>query len=164
MHHNIWPGKNCSANLIVPRHITASKWPTNNQLNCLHSNLQVEHLRTEDWDKDLAVPYRHFRASYVNTSTQSLDPVIQADQCAQYFDDIGIAANTPEQLIKNLQAVFKCLRKAGLKLSMTKCHFGVQEVDFLGRTITTKGLAPQKQKIAKFLERVKFPRSRKALQ
>ena len=29
---------------------------------------------------------------------------------------------------------------------MAKCHFGVQEVDFLGRTITTKGVAPQKQK------------------
>ena len=57
-----------------------------------------------------------------------LDPVIKADQCAQYVDDIGIAANTPEQLIKNLQAVFQCLRKAGLKLSMAKCHFGVQEV------------------------------------
>ena len=62
---------------------------------------------------------------------QYLDPVIKADQCAQYVDDIGIAANTPEQLIKNLQAVFQCLRKAGLKLSMAKCHFGVQEVDFL---------------------------------
>ena len=60
-----------------------------------------------------------------------LDPVIKADQCAQYVDDIGIAANTPEQLIKNLRAVFQCLRTAGLKLSMTKCHFGVQEVDFL---------------------------------
>ena len=47
---------------------------------------------------------------------------------------------------------------------MTKCHFGVQEVDFLGRTITTKGVAPQKRKIAKFLEKVKFPRSKKALQ
>ena len=47
---------------------------------------------------------------------------------------------------------------------MTKCHFGVQEVDFLGRTITSKGVAPQKQKIAKFLEKVKFPRSKKALQ
>ena len=47
---------------------------------------------------------------------------------------------------------------------MTKCHFGVQEVDFRGRTTTTKGIAPQKQKIAKFLEKVKFPRSRKALQ
>ena len=93
-----------------------------------------------------------------------LDPVIKADQCAQYVDDIGIAADTPEQLFKNMQAVFQCLRKAGLKLSMAKCHFGVQEIDFLGRTITTKGVAPQKQKITKFLEKVKFPRSKKALQ
>ena len=93
-----------------------------------------------------------------------LDSFIKADQCAQYVDDIGIAANTPEQLIKNLRAVFQCLRKAGLKLSMAKCHFGVQQVDFLGRTITTKGVAPQKQKITKLLEKVKFPRSKKALQ
>ena len=93
-----------------------------------------------------------------------LDPVIKADQCAQYVDDIGTAANTPEHLIENLRAVFQCLMKARLKLSMTKCHFGVQEVDFLGRTITTKRVAPQKQKIAKFLEKFKFPRSKKALQ
>ena len=76
-----------------------------------------------------------------------LDPVIKADQCAQYVDDIGIAANTTEQLIKILRAVFHCLRQAGLKLSIAKCHFGVEEVDFFGRTITTKGVAPQKQKI-----------------
>ena len=92
------------------------------------------------------------------------DSVFKADQCSQYVDDIGIAANTPEQLIKNLRAVFQCLRKAGLKLSMAKCHFGVQEIDFLGRTITTKGVAPQKQKITKFLEKVKFLRSKKAPQ
>ena len=67
-------------------------------------------------------------------------------------------------MIKNLQAVFQCLRKAGLKLSIAKCHFGVQEVDFLGRTITTNGVAPQKQKIAKFLKKLKFPRSKKAFQ
>ena len=89
-----------------------------------------------------------------------LDPVIKTDQCAQYFDDIGIASNNPEQLIKNLRAVFQCLRKAGPKLSMAKCHFGVQQLDFLGRTITTNGVAPQKQKIAKFLEKVRFPRSK----
>ena len=95
---------------------------------------------------------------------EHLDPVIKADQCAQYVDGIGIAANTPDQMIENLQAVFQCLRKAGLKLSMTKCHFEVQEVDFLVRTITANGVAPQKQKIAKFLEKDKFPRSKKALQ
>ena len=103
-------------------------------------------------------------SAFLSFIREYLDPVIKADQCSQYVDDIGRAANTPEQLIKNLQAVFQCLRKAGLKLSMAKCHFGVQEVDFLGRTITTNGVAPQKQKIAKFLERVKFPRSKKALQ
>ena len=47
---------------------------------------------------------------------------------------------------------------------MAKCHFGVQEVNFFGRTITTNGVAPQKQKIAKFLEKVKILRSKKALQ
>ena len=68
-------GKICSANLIVPKHTTASKWPTNNQLNSLHSTLQAEYSRTEEWHKDLAVPYRYFRASYVNTSTQSSKPI-----------------------------------------------------------------------------------------
>ena len=93
-----------------------------------------------------------------------LDPVIKAHQGAQNVDDIGIAVNTAEQLIKNQRAVFQCLRKAGLKLSMAKCFFRVQELDFLGRTIKTKGVAPQKQKITKILEKVKFPRSKKALQ
>ena len=112
----------------------------------------------------LAQGLSRYLSAFSSFLRKYLDPVIKADQCAQYVDDIGIAANTPEQLIKNLRAVFQCLRKAGLKLSMTKCHFGVQEIDFLGRTITTKGVAPQKQKIAKFLEKVKFPRSKKTLQ
>ena len=90
-----------------------------------------------------------------------LDPVIKADQCAQFVDDIGIAANTTQQLFKNLGAIFQCLRKAGLNSAW---HFGVQEVDFFGRTITIKGVAPQKQKITKFLEKVKLLRCKKALQ
>ena len=47
---------------------------TSNQSNSLHSTLQVEHSRTEDWHEDLAVPYRHSRASYANTSIQSSKP------------------------------------------------------------------------------------------
>ena len=84
--------------------------------------------------------------------------------CAQYVDDIGIAANEVDQLLLNLRAVFECLRQAGLKLTMSKCHFGATEVDFLGRTITAEGITPQKVKIAKFLSTVKFPKSKKALQ
>ena len=61
-----------------------------------------------------------------------LDSVIKADQCAQYVDDIGIAANTTEQLIKDIRAVFKCIREAGLKLTIEKRHFGVTQIEFLG--------------------------------
>ena len=64
-----------------------------------------------------------------------LDPVVKADRCAQYVDDIGIAANNATDLTRNSRAVFKCIRQAGLKLTIEKCHFGVRQVEFLGRTI-----------------------------
>ena len=93
-----------------------------------------------------------------------LDPVVKADQCAQYVDDIGIAANSAPELIRNIKAVFACVRKAGLKLSMEKCHFGVRQVDFLGRTISPEGVAPQTHKIKNFLSKLRFPKTKKALQ
>ena len=80
------------------------------------------------------------------------------------MDDIGIAVNTLQQLIENLRAVFQCLRKTGPQLSKAKCHFRVQKANFLSGTFITKEVAPQKQKIAKFIEKIKFPRSKKALQ
>ena len=82
-----------------------------------------------------------------------LDSVIKADQCAQHVEDIGIAANTTEQLIKNIRAVFKCIQKAGLKLTIEKCHFGVMQIEFLGRTITPDGVAPQDQKVKNFSQK-----------
>ena len=39
-----------------------------------------------------------------------LDQVIKTDQCAQYVDDIGIAANDADQLIKKITATFECIR------------------------------------------------------
>ena len=82
-----------------------------------------------------------------------LDKVIKADQCAQYVDDIGIAASDTDHLLKNLRATFECIRKAGLKLTMHKCHFGATEVDFLGRTITPEEVKPQRERVTTFLEK-----------
>ena len=39
-----------------------------------------------------------------------LDPVVKADQSAQYVDDIGIATNNATDLTRNIRAVFKCIR------------------------------------------------------
>ena len=71
-----------------------------------------------------------------------LDPVVKADQCAQYVDDIGIEANNAMDLTRNIWAVFKCICNAGLKLTTEKCHFGVRQVEFLGKTISSEGLLP----------------------
>ena len=73
-------------------------------------------------------------------------------------------ANDADHLIANLRATFKCIQEAGLKLTMHKCHFGAKEIDFLGRTITPQGVKPQKQNVQNFLEKTKFPKSKKALQ
>ena len=90
-----------------------------------------------------------------------LDPVVKAGQCAQYVDDIGIVANNATDLTRNIRAVFKCIRNAGLKLTIEKCHFGVRQVEFLGRTISSEGVSPQTHKIQKFLRKLRFPKSRK---
>ena len=93
-----------------------------------------------------------------------LDKVIKADQCAQYVDGNGIADSDADHLIANLRATFKCIQEAGFKLTIHKCHFGATEIDFLGRTITPQGVKPQKQNVQNFLEKTKFPKSKKALQ
>ena len=95
---------------------------------------------------------------------EHLDPVVKADQCAQYVEDIGIAANNATDLTRNIRAVFKCNRQAGLKLTIEKCHFGVRQVELLGRTISSEGISPQDWKIQKFLNKFKFPKSKKSLQ
>ena len=39
---------------------------------------------------------------------------------------------------------------------MSKCHFGVKQIDFLGRTITPDGVAPQADKVKGFLSKLCF--------
>ena len=92
------------------------------------------------------------------------DKVIKTNQCAQYVDDIGIAANNADTFSRNLKKKFKCIRKAGLKLTKHKCHFVASEINFLGRTKTPLGVKPQKENVQKILEKTKFPKSKKALQ
>ena len=61
-------------------------------------------------------------------------------------------------------AVFQCIRNAGLKLTFEKCHSGVRQVEFLGRTIASEGVSPQSHIIQNFLSKLRFPKSKKALQ
>ena len=91
-----------------------------------------------------------------------LDRVIKSDQCAQYVWTISV--NDADHLITNHKATFECIREAGEKLTMHKCHFGAREIDFLGRAITLEGVKPQQETIINFLEKTMFQKSKKALQ
>ena len=93
-----------------------------------------------------------------------LDPVVIVDQCAQYVDDIGIAAKKATDLARNIRAVFKCIRQAVLEMTIEKSHFGVRQVEFLGRTISPEGISPQDRKIQNLRDKLRFPKSEKALQ
>ena len=103
-------------------------------------------------------------SAFLRFMREYLDPFVKADQCAQYVDDIGIAANNDTELTRNIRGILQCIRKAELKLTIEKCHFGVRRVEFLGRTISSEGVSPQAQKIQNFLNKLRFPKSKKVLQ
>ena len=114
--------------------------------------------------KRLAQGFSRSVSAFSSFMREYLDPVVKADQCAQYVDDIGIEANNATDLTRNFRAVFKCIRQAGLELTIEKCHFRVRQVEFLERTISPEGISPQARKIKNFLDKLRFPKSKKALQ
>ena len=68
-------GKTFSANRIVPKLTSASKWQIKNPFNFLSSTVLTENSHTEDWLTDFVVPYLPFQASFRDTSIQSLKPI-----------------------------------------------------------------------------------------
>ena len=54
-----------------------------------------------------------------------------------------------EDHLQNLKYVFDRFRSAGLKLNLSKCKFGRQEVIFLGNVIFAQGVAADPTKLSK---------------
>ena len=51
-----------------------------------------------------------------------------------------------EEHLKYLGQVFDRLREANLKLQLTKCHFAVKELNFLGHIISKNGIQVDSEK------------------
>ena len=73
-----------------------------------------------------------------------LESCLAATLCTEFMDDIGCGVETFEQMVPTLRQIFDCLRKSGLRLTPHKCEFGMPSINFLGNTITSKGLKPEK--------------------
>ena len=114
--------------------------------------------------KRLAQGLNRSLSAFTSVSGENLDSVMKADRCAQYVDDIGPAARTASELIENLDHVFEQIKKAGLKLSIEKRQFGIQSIDFVGKTISLAGISPIEERFTKFLKNLKLTSSVKTLQ
>jgi len=64
--------------------------------------------------------------------------------CLCYLDDIVVFANSPEQLLERLDAVFSRLCQYGLKAKPSKCVFFKSPIEFLGHLVSADGIEPAK--------------------
>ena len=97
-----------------------------------------------------------------------LDKVIKASQCAHYVNDIGIAAITVTQLMRNIRAVFECIRRIQTAKRTQTDYRKLPFWSHGSRISRQKNLAwrgnPQDHKIQKFLANERFPKSKKQVQ
>lgn len=77
-----------------------------------------------------------------------MDTVCQGlDFVFVYLDDILIFSQSKAQHREHLQQLFQRLRDNGLVISISKCEFGVQEINFLGHKVNKEGVHPLPEKV-----------------
>ena len=74
-------------------------------------------------------------------------------QFAGAYIDILVYSYTWEEHLKHLEAVWKELRKAGLKVNSKKCRIARQGVTYLGYQINQEKIQPVLEKVEKINDR-----------
>ena len=77
-----------------------------------------------------------------------------------YIDDLIIATDTLEEHLQLLEKVLQRLQKAGLKLKLKKCSFLKQQIEYLGHTLTERGIEVNNLKV-KAIQDYPVPKSKK---
>ena len=90
-----------------------------------------------------------------------LDPCLAANVCTQFMHDIAAGMNSFDEMFPALRKTFDYFRELGLKLAAHRCEFGTTKIDYLGSTITPKGISPESAKIVKLLGPIRMPNTSK---
>ena len=59
-----------------------------------------------------------------------------------YLDNIIIFSKTSKEHLDHIKQVFEKLRSAHLSMNLSKCHIFTKEIQYLGHTLSTKGIKP----------------------
>ena len=79
-----------------------------------------------------------------------------------YLDDILIYSSSEKEHLKTIEELFRRLSKAGLAIALDKCEFGVKSLDYLGYTISSRGIRPVEKKI-EAIQKFPVPEKQKQL-
>ena len=82
--------------------------------------------------------------------------------CFVYQDDVLVFSKDEASHLRTIKTILKRLDDAGLTLSLSKCEFGKESLDYLGYTVSAQGLKPIQKKIAA-LENFPEPSKQKQL-
>jgi hypothetical protein len=74
---------------------------------------------------------------------EHIGPIVEA-----YVNDIIVKTKRVNNLINDLDVMFKCLRAKNIKLNPEKCVFGVTRGMLLGFIISERGIEANPEKIA----------------
>ena len=91
------------------------------------------------------------------------EKLIGSGDVVSYLDDLLVVSPTLEHHTKTLQLVFDIAARNSLKFRLDKCHFYKTEVNYLGYTITEKGITPNKDNIKAIVD-YPIPKSTKEIQ
>jgi hypothetical protein len=64
-----------------------------------------------------------------------------------YIDDLLVHSKSHKEQLQQLEALFQRLIQHNLKINIKKCCFGAKQVDYLGFTLTEKGVLPGSHKL-----------------
>ena len=67
--------------------------------------------------------------------------------CIIYLDDVIVFSKTPKEHIERLEAVFRKISEAGLKLKPSKCEFFKSRIHYLGHIVSKNGIETDPKKI-----------------
>lgn len=80
-----------------------------------------------------------------------------------FVDDVLVASKTLDEHLVQLEKVFQCLDKGGMKAKLSKCEFLKDQVVFLGYVLSAEGVKPDPTKIETIV-RFPAPRNKRELQ
>ena len=79
-----------------------------------------------------------------------------------YIDDLIVCSNTIEEHMQLLKEVLRRLQKAGLKLKLSKCKFMQTKIEYLGHTLSERGIEVNDKKVSA-IQNYPVPQDKKAV-